>query len=358
MSLDGQLVFGVSVNNVTGITGKSYELHDLLRAAREAEAMGFDAVWVHDGMLGRRTTAAYDPVAVLCAVAAQTRSIRLCTGILIPHIRNPVHLAQQWATLYEVSQGRAILGAGSGGGRSRIHLRQYGALAALQHEDHLDPNYMFEKRARLFGECLHVIRRLWREDKVSHEAEFYRISEITLGHARPANPPPILVAAGIYVPKDVKGAHFPIWNEKVAGTFMMGQTVTRHVIDYGDGWLTNQCTPEELEQKWAELMDGAEKKFPGRKYVKALNCFMHVDEDSRKAWQGVKDHLADFHGPPIPDDLVDRWGAWGSGQAIAEKIQKFIDRGVSIFQFVVACPDQFGMMKRIADQVLPRLKRG
>ena len=86
MELGNEIIAGVSINNVTGITGKRYELRDLMRAAREAEAMGFDGVWVHDGMTGRRTTAAYDPTAVLTAVAAQTERIRLCTGILIPHI--------------------------------------------------------------------------------------------------------------------------------------------------------------------------------------------------------------------------------------------------------------------------------
>ncbi len=124
MQIGDQIIVGISINNVTGITGKSYELHDLLRAGREAEAMGFDAVWVHDGMTGRRTTAAFDPPTVLTAIAAQTKHIRLCTGILIPHLRNPVHLAQTWATLNEVSAGRPILCAGAGGGRGTSHQRQ------------------------------------------------------------------------------------------------------------------------------------------------------------------------------------------------------------------------------------------
>ena len=42
MALDDDLIIGVSVNNVTGITGKRYDLPDLVRAAVEAEAMGFD----------------------------------------------------------------------------------------------------------------------------------------------------------------------------------------------------------------------------------------------------------------------------------------------------------------------------
>ena len=88
MQLGELLVIGVSVNNVTGISGKSYAVEDLLHAAVEAEAMQFDAIWVHDAPLGRRTLAALDPVTVLAAVAAQTKTLRLGNGILTPQVRN------------------------------------------------------------------------------------------------------------------------------------------------------------------------------------------------------------------------------------------------------------------------------
>jgi alkanesulfonate monooxygenase SsuD/methylene tetrahydromethanopterin reductase-like flavin-dependent oxidoreductase (luciferase family) len=300
--------------------------------------------------------AAYDPPAVLCAVAAQTERIRLCTGILIPHLRNPIHLAQAWATLNEVSEGRPILCAGAGGGKGTIHKRQYGALTAMRRGAAFDPDLFYRRRARHFAECIEVLSRLWREDKVSHHGEFYDFDEMTLGHARPANPLPLIVAAGMFIPKEQQGAHFPIWNEEVAGKFIVGERATKAMIDHSDGWLTNHCHPEEVKEHYDTMMETAQGKYPGRKYAIGLNCFMNLDDDNRKAWQGVKSHLEDFHGPPIPDDLVDRWGAWGNGEEVAERINSYIDVGVSFFQLVIANPDQFGMMKRIADEVLPRLK--
>ena len=357
MQIGDEIIAGVSINNVTGITGKSYELHDLLRAGREAEAMGFDAVWVHDGMMGRRTTAAFDPPAVLTAVAAQTKRIRLCTGILIPHLRNPIHLAQTWATLNEVSEGRPILCAGAGGGRGTIHKRQYGALTAIRRGADFDPDLFYKRRARHFAECVGVLRRLWSEDKFSHHGEFYDFDDITLGYARPAEPPPLVVAAGMYIPKEEKGAHFPIWDENTRGKFIVGKHSSQAMIDHSVGWLTNHCHPEEVGSHYKRMMEIAEKTYPGRKYAIGLNCFMNIDDDNRKAWEGVRSHLEDFHGPPIPDDLVDRWGCWGTGEEVAERINSYIDVGVTLFQFVVANSDQFGMMKRIAEDVLPRLKR-
>ncbi|MGH2872519.1 MAG: LLM class flavin-dependent oxidoreductase, partial [Solirubrobacteraceae bacterium] len=82
-------IIGVSLNNLLGITSHTTKIADVLAAAREAEALGFDAVWLHDAPLGRRTVASYDTPMLLGAIAAVTERVRLCTGILQPHLRNP-----------------------------------------------------------------------------------------------------------------------------------------------------------------------------------------------------------------------------------------------------------------------------
>lgn len=354
MSLGDELVVGVSVNNVTGITGRRYDLPDLLTSAREAEAMGFGAIWVHDAQFGRRTVAAYDPVAVLATVAGMTRRLRLCTGILAPRARNAIQLAQQWATLEALSGGRTIMGVGLGAGTPGLVHRQFAALAALRHDTALDPDRLFEGRSRLFEECLDVMRRLWSEDKVSYDGAFYRFRDITLGEARPPAMPTVLVAAGIYYPVKPGGPVHHAWQEKYAGKFVFGPY--RRVADYGDGWLTNHLSPEDYERYWAKIEDYARARHPGRRFLKAFNCFVHVGDDERRAWEAVRDHLNEFHGPPIGDDVVDRWAVAGPAEKVAERLQAYIDRGVTIFQLVIGSPDQLGQMRRIAEGVLPRLK--
>ena len=167
--MNSRVRIGVSLNNVTGITGKKYELADLIRAGVEAEAMGFDLVWVHDAPLGRRTTAAYDPVVVLSHLAGATRQVLLASGILMPHVRNPVILAQQWATLHVASEGRAIMGVGTGAGAPTLIKREYQALAALRH----DTQRSIRRRSTTAADASsrrrwQVIRRLWTEDKFSY----------------------------------------------------------------------------------------------------------------------------------------------------------------------------------------------
>ncbi len=367
-----EVIVGTSINNTMGITGRSYDLRQLLGAAGEAEAMGFDAVWVHDALGGRRTTAAYCPIGALTAIAGRTRRIRLATGILIPQIRNPVHVAQQWATLWEISEGRAIMGVGTGAGKAAITKRQFDAAACLRGPDGSapDPARLFRRRTALFNESLDVINRLWTEDKFLYDGEFFRFGEITLGVARPAAKPPILVGGGIYVPRDGVGAHHYVWNERVAGTLMMGPRIRRVVADQGDGWLAVHPTPDE----YAEIRDdiraiaAAAGKAPGGgaayggAAIMGMNWFANCGPDPRAAWRGVQDQLTEFHGPPAgrdraAPDLVNRWALSGTGREMAEKINRYIALGVRVFQLVIASPDQLGMMRRIADEMLPHVDR-
>ena len=372
MSLGNEIVIGSSINNTMGITGRSYDLPQLLHAGREAEAMGFDAVWVHDALGGRRTTAAYCPIGALTAVAAQTKRIKLCTGILIPQIRNPVHVAQQWATLWEVSQGRAVMGAGTGAGKSTIFKRQFDALVAVRgpNKAALEPAQFFKRRTALFSESLDVMNRLWTEDKFAYDGEFFKFGEMTLGIARPAEKPPILVGGGTYVPRDGVGAHHYTWNQEVAGTLMMGPKIRRVIAEQGDGWLAVHPSPEEYAEIWADIGRIAAEagKGPGSGAVygggtvMGMNWFANCDDDSRVAWEGVQKQLTDFHGPPpgrdkASPDLVDRWALSGTGKQMADKINRYIDLGVSVVQLVIASSDQLGMMRKIAEQVLPHVNR-
>jgi coenzyme F420-dependent glucose-6-phosphate dehydrogenase len=355
MDMNSRVRIGVSLNNVTGITGKTYELADLIRAGIEAEAMGFDLVWVHDAPLGRRTTAAYDPVVILSHLAGATKQVMLASGILMPHVRNPVILAQQWATLHEASQGRAIMGVGTGAGAPTLLKREYEALAALRHDTTLDPQKIYDNRGRFFEETMEVIRRLWTEDKFSYAGEFIRFEEVTLGQARPATPPPVLMGAGIYFPLKPGAPVHHGWQEKFAGKYIFGPF--KRIVDYADGWLALHLTPAEYEKKWARVTAYADEAKPGKVLTKAFNCFVHVHEDRDFARNAVKQHLADFHGPPIWDDVVDRWAVAGPPEEVATVLQGYIDIGVKAFQLVIGSPDQFGQMKRLAQEVLPRLKR-
>ncbi len=322
--LKQELVVGVSLNNLSGITGQKYSVGDVIKEAREAEAMGFGAIWVHDAPQGRRTVAAFDPIPVLSAIASVTKRVLLCTGIIAPHLRNPVSLAATWAAMDEISGGRSVMGVGTGAGKPTLVRRQFQAAAALNSGHAALGEQLYEARGRVFEECLEIIRLLWREDKVSYNGRYYSFADVTLGDARPATPPPILIGAGNYYPRAIGGPVHHDWQTEKAGTWT------------------------KIEQTLSKEQRGG--------FVKAFNAFVNVNDNATQGWTEVRDHLERFHGPPVGDDVVDRWALAGPPEKIAAHMQQYIDAGASVFQLVIGSQDQHVQMKLLAERVLPLLR--
>src|SRR5919201_3729495 len=76
--------------------------------ARVAEAFGLDGVWVPEAF-------GSDAFTLLGAIAAHTSRLRLATGIVNTFSRSPALLAQTFATLDELSNGRVAIGLGVSG---------------------------------------------------------------------------------------------------------------------------------------------------------------------------------------------------------------------------------------------------
>lgn len=351
--LKQEVIVGVSLNNLSGITGQKYSVGDVIKEAREAEAMGFGAVWVHDAPQGRRTVAAFDPIPVLSAIASVTKRVLLCTGIIAPHLRNPVSLAATWAAMDEISGGRSVMGVGTGAGKPTLVRRQFQAAAALNSGHAALGEQLYEARGRVFEECLEIIRLLWREDKVSYDGRYYSFADVTLGDARPATPPPILIGAGNYYPRAVGGPVHHDWQTEKAGTYRLGPY--KRIRRLGEGWITPHATPDEYSEAWTKIEQTLSQEQRGG-FVKAFNAFVNVNDNATQGWTEVRDHLERFHGPPVGDDVVDRWALAGPPEKIAARMQQYIDAGASVFQLVIGSEDQHVQMKLLAERVLPLLR--
>ncbi|MEL6893516.1 MAG: LLM class flavin-dependent oxidoreductase, partial [Actinomycetota bacterium] len=119
MSQVASLRFGLLVSDVSWVGDASPVGPELARLAREAEAVGFDSLWMMDHLVqipqvGRPWDPVLDPYATLAHVAAATERIRL--GVLVSPVtfRHVVLLAKSIATLDVLSGGRAIAGIGAG----------------------------------------------------------------------------------------------------------------------------------------------------------------------------------------------------------------------------------------------------
>ena len=89
------------------------------RHAEKAEDLGIEDVWVSEHIIVPRdkfprSPLFYDPVLSLTWAAAVTKRVKLGTTVLVLPMRHPLPLAKELATLQNFSEGRLILGAGSG----------------------------------------------------------------------------------------------------------------------------------------------------------------------------------------------------------------------------------------------------
>ena len=155
----------------------------ILDTAIKAEQLGFDAVFVNDHVIVDDSARSepwrqvYDPLMSLAYVASRTSRIGLGTSVLIMPYRNPVVTAKMIATLDQMSNGRAIVGVGSGWNET-----EYAALDVPHRE-----------RGARTNEYLRLWKACWEPDPVSFDGRFFSFD-------------------GLYTsPKPVQQPHPPIW---------------------------------------------------------------------------------------------------------------------------------------------------
>ncbi|MEJ2532299.1 MAG: LLM class F420-dependent oxidoreductase [Halioglobus sp.] len=149
-------------------------LEQMVGLAQLAESLGFESVWTFEhvmvpveyesrypyssnGKMGIGPEGVFmDPLIALSAVAAQTQTIRLGTGVNILSQANPLLLAKQAATLDVLSNGRFMLGAGIGWLKE-----EFDAMGVP-----------FERRGARYDDYVVAMRKVWSGEVVEHHSDF------------------------------------------------------------------------------------------------------------------------------------------------------------------------------------------
>ncbi|ONM48023.1 LLM class flavin-dependent oxidoreductase [Nocardia donostiensis] len=92
-------------------------LGDVGAAARHAEDLGFESVWVADQLIAGTGVPVLESLTSLAAAAAVTDRIQLGLGVLVLPLRPVAWIAKQVASLQHISGDRLLLGVGVGGAR-------------------------------------------------------------------------------------------------------------------------------------------------------------------------------------------------------------------------------------------------
>ncbi|MBY8845356.1 LLM class flavin-dependent oxidoreductase [Streptomyces sp. SP2-10] len=161
-----------------------------------------------------------DPVTLLSAIAARTKTIRVATGAVIPAFSHPLQLASKLAMLDNISEGRLDVGFG------RAWLPQEFEWLGVS----------IDESRRRFSEGIEACRRLWTEENVVFEGEFHSFGPVTLS-PRPyqQSGPPVFVASASS-PESCAAAGQAGYHLQIVPTIVSPETVVEMLTAYRKGW--------------------------------------------------------------------------------------------------------------------------
>lgn len=153
---------------------KGFELID------DAERWGLDAVWLAEMHFSPDRSVLSAPMTISSAIAARTKRVKIGTAVQVLPLGNPLRMAEEAATVDQISQGRLIFGVGRSGFPRAYET--YGVPYA-------------ESRER-FREALTIIKKAWTEEKFGYEGRWHSFHNVTLSPKPYQRPhPDIRVAA-------------------------------------------------------------------------------------------------------------------------------------------------------------------
>ncbi|MGH7055285.1 MAG: LLM class flavin-dependent oxidoreductase [Stellaceae bacterium] len=145
-----------------------------------AERWGLDVMWLAELHFEPHRSVLSAPLAVAAAIAARTRRMRIGIAVQVLPLCHPLRLAEEAATIDQLSRGRLIFGVGRSG------VAQTYAAYGISYA---------ESRER-FREILDIIERAWREPSLSYEGRYYRFDAVSVVPKPCQKPaPPIRIAA-------------------------------------------------------------------------------------------------------------------------------------------------------------------
>ena len=312
---------------------------ELLDFSIEAEKTGLDVVSVSDHFQPWRHEGGHAPNALvwLGALAVSTERVVIGTSVLTPTLRySPSMIAQAFGTLGVLAPGRVFLGVGTGESLNETPATG-GEFPGAK-----------ERRRRL-AEAVTLIERLWREERVDFEGEYYEARRATI-YDKPEDPVPIFIAAS-------------------------GPLAAKLAGRRGDGFIsTSGKDPDLYRDLMANLAEGAEKaeRDVGR-IRKMIEIKVSYDRQYDAAFEACKnwsalglshDQKAAIDDPiemeRVADENADqahnRFIVASNPDEVIEGIMPYVDLGFEDLVLHAPGHDQKRFLDQFAADVLPALR--
>lgn len=302
---------------------------ELVELAEIADASGgFDSVWVGDSLLAKPRLEA---ITLLAAISARTKNVKLGPACLASFpLRDPIQLADQWASLDQLAVGRTILVACNG------NVDQAGV-----HVETRTYNVTTRDRVERVTEGLQILRKLWTEDDVSFEGKHFSFSGVTIA-PKPFHKegPPLWLA--VHAPRD---------NEKAV------ENSHRRIVKYTDGWQTSKWNPDDLGWRIADLREKATEagRAPGA-ISTHLYHNVNLTDDLETATAESKKFLDLYYTTDYSEEHVRGWVAQGTAADVVERLKMYEELGFDGVTLRITSWNQRAQLARLIDEVLPHFQ--
>jgi coenzyme F420-dependent glucose-6-phosphate dehydrogenase len=274
----------------------------------------------------------------LAALGERVENVLLGTSVVTPTFRyHPAIVAQAMGTLGVLNPGRVMLGVGTGESLNEVPV--------------LDIEWPeFKERFGRLKEAVELMQRLWREDFVTFEGEYFRTRAATV-YDRPDVPPLLYVAAA-------------------------GEVAARYAGRVADGFI---CTSGKGMELYADKLlpavrEGADKA--GRDYdaiEKMIEMKVSFDTDRARAMDDTKiwaalalpgEKKTGVEDPREMERLAieaepyahKRWHVSDDPEEHLEQIRPYVELGFQHLVFHFPGDDQERSIELYAKEILPRLR--
>jgi G6PDH family F420-dependent oxidoreductase len=311
------------------LSAEGFGPKDLVRQAVQAEQAGFDFAEISDHYHPWLDVQGHSPFAwtVLGAIAAQTRTLGLATGVTCPSVRyHPAIIAQAAATLAIVSDDRFTLGVGAGE-RLNEHVVGQGFPSVRGRHERL-------------AEALDIINLLWQGGYQSYEGKHLQLEDARVFDL-PDRLPAIAVAAG---GKDAA---------RLAATHGSGLFATEPRSDLVDTFTgAGGIGPKyaEVPMAWAPTEEAA------------VEAALETTAWAVTGWKVMSElpNPANFAAASAivrADDIQAKFAVGPDPQPYVEAVRKYADAGYDHIVLLNAGPDPDGFIDFFAKELKEALTR-
>jgi alkanesulfonate monooxygenase SsuD/methylene tetrahydromethanopterin reductase-like flavin-dependent oxidoreductase (luciferase family) len=281
---------------------------DVGAAARHAEQLGFESVWVVDQLVAGTGTPFIESVVALSTAAAATQRVKLGFGVMILPLRQVAWVAKQVGSLQYVSSNRVILGVGAGGDRHELAWQAAGVPRS--------------ERGRRTDAALRVLR-----DLISGQATTLRDQpEQPTVQLSPAVPSPEVVVGG------------------------MSEAAMLRTIDYADGWYLLPALPDATRRYAAQLESLARQRDKPTPRLTGSIMLALPDDPALPDEAALLHRLTDVDGIfNMPPDIIPSVLLRSTPLELADLLRQYAAAGASRLVISVAAGDWRRQVELVAE---------